>query len=75
MSQCKESESFTPIHKEPQCSPEVFISSCEHMSSVRCRKSRDVPVGYIEFQAEPPVQHICGFTDARFQCDGFGLAL
>lgn len=64
MSQCKESESFTPIHKEPQCSPELFISSCEHMSSVRCRNSRDVPVGYIEFQAEPPVQHVCGFTDA-----------
>lgn len=28
------------------------------------KRSRDVPVGYIELQAEPPVQHVCGFTDA-----------
>lgn len=75
MSQCKESGSLTRIHKEPRCSPELFISSYEHMSSVHCKNSRDAPVGYIEFQAEPPVQHVCGFTNAWFQCHGFRLAL
>lgn len=38
--QCKESGSLTPMHKEPQCSPELFISSYEHMSSVRRRNGR-----------------------------------
>lgn len=45
------------------------------MSSVRYRNGGNIPVGDIEFQAESPVQHVCGFTDAWFQCDRFRLAL
>lgn len=35
----------------------------------------DVPVCYVQVQAEPSVQHIGGFTDAGLQYDGLCLAL
>lgn len=35
----------------------------------------DVPVCYVQVQAEPSVQHIGGFADAGLQRDGLCLAL
>lgn len=35
----------------------------------------DVPVCYVQVQAEPSVQHIGGFTEAGLQRDGLRLAL
>lgn len=37
--------------------------------------SEDVPVCYVQVQAEPPVQHVGGFTHAGLQRDGLCLAL
>lgn len=45
------------------------------MSRVCLRDSHDIPISYVKFQAEPPVQHVCGFTDAWFQRDRFCLTL
>lgn len=34
------------------------------MSRVCLRDGHDIPISYVKIQAEPPVQHVCGFTDA-----------